>query len=641
MWDARVYYALPGRDGSARSMINRFNADFCGVYGLYLSEHASIGYSLWITLFLLFKEGSAMVQFADIMLAAVSIFAYYQILRKILGSKFKDRILILATFLYAFSPFVLGIIGDFNLDSASMYFMIIFIACSLYHYESLELIFAFCFCFTKELSIIYYTFYIIFKCVCEYNSEYSFDCLGLLKYAICNIKNYIYALPVVLWGVLFKLNTTVGGWSSGKQSLWSNEGMNCFGISSSVISMKLKQVLILNFNWIFWMIILLGCFILLIKKNKIDEEISKILNPLCLMGGIMIIFGCLYITYTHARYLTPLIPILYLSATVILAYVFNIIDFGIFNVVIAFLLLIQSFYTIDPIMQKTFNSISVGNNDLCTLQVEPDNRIYDSVKFHDSIVYNRQYIYWQDTLKKLLKRAKYDGEMLIVLPKDDNCGTWSILGWGTCFWNNEKGELQYDSSIMDEDNNTVLMKACIPEEVTELIDSMDNTLLYIIPRWADVDIDFISKCNIIREGEIDNKGYSAKYVVMNMNYQLPILDGAYVVSSKLNPLKSLGTNGTMVCLDNRKSLISLSGYTTKFEFVFDDYMMAMDALNDNGLVKIYERNETDAQRWLLEERDGYYMICWHGYALTYDLNENSVKLMPKTGEDNQLWLFTN
>ena len=63
-------------------------------------------------------------------------------------------------------------------------------------------------------------------------------------------------------------------------------------------------------------------------------------------------------------------------------------------------------------------------------------------------------------------------------------------------------------------------------------------------------------------------------------------------------------------------------------------------VDDNGNVGVWSRNATESQRWVLERVDGYYLICWNNYALTYDLDDNSIRLTPKMGGDNQLWSFT-
>ena len=113
------------------------------------------------------------------------------------------------------------------------------------------------------------------------------------------------------------------------------------------------------------------------------------------------------------------------------------------------------------------------------------------------------------------------------------------------------------------------------------------------------------------------------------------IDGEYTITSKLNSALKIYTDGNTVFLSNNDSLITLLDHTLAF-----DNDMALDVsygIDAVGIIQVRERNNMDAQRWFFEEAEGYYMICWHGYALTYDLNDNSIKLMPIIGADSQLW----
>ena len=110
----------------------------------------------------------------------------------------------------------------------------------------------------------------------------------------------------------------------------------------------------------------------------------------------------------------------------------------------------------------------------------------------------------------------------------------------------------------------------------------------------------------------------------------------YFITSKQNGDLGITTDGSIIFLGNNYSSIRL----TENVFAFDDNMVldVPEAVVDAaGRVQLWERNNSNAQMWGVAEINGYYMICWHGYALTYDLNDNSIRLMPITGEDSQLW----
>lgn len=747
MWDAWAYY------NSLIYVAKCFNADLSGIYDIYLCGHASLGYSLWLVLFQMFNEGAASAHIADIVLAAVSVFSFYQILRKLLLKKYSDKIIALAAALYAFSPFVLGMVGNLNPDSATMYFAVIFIACSMYNYECLELILAFCFCFTKETAVIYYVVYILAKVLCEYFSENGFHLWKLIKFGFGNIKNYIYAVPAIVWLALIKMGA--GGWASGtfnsieslaavisvklkqifllnfswifvavivlgitlllirriKQKtkagkeipdnknrkknppvfaaaiviialgclhiIWTHvryiipmifssletkkTGYNYFGIDESVISMKLKQTFLLNFNWIFWIVIVLGAIMLLIqkikKKTKADKEILEKIIPVIVVIIVITAIGCLYITWTHVRYITPMIPLMYLLAVVIAANIkIKGLYFGICNAALAFLLLIQCFVTIDPVMRKVFPSIPIGSNkSVYSMQLDGSERISDSKEFHDSIVYNRQYIYWQEALTELFNEAGFDENMLLAVPSDRYCTRYEILGTGVfsssdkIIWNKKKGRFDYYNDNTASSEYCILVNYCNAENVKSAWESSNgNRILYIIPAWSDsteiaaFEGGGFSK-EIIKDGEIAKKGYNIKYSVMDVKYNASILGGSYTVSPKQDSSLGLGTDGTWIWLKDAGDKINLSVEKTGYKIKFNDYQTVMDVqynkAGENGTVWLYEDNGTSAQRWHLEEADGCYMICWGGYALTYDLGDNSVRLAPKTGGDNQLWSF--
>jgi len=636
-WDAWQYYT------SFLGVIKKFNTDWAGIYGLRMCGHFCEGYSLWLILFQLFKEGTVSVQIADIILAGISIYAYYQILRKILGIKYLDKILVLATIPYAISPFVLGLVGNFSLDSAIMYFAVIFIACSLYHYECLELVFAFFFCFTKEPAVIFYVVYIIVKVICEYLSENSFHLWKLIKFGFANVKNYMYALPAILWMTLYKLNQ--GAVWRGSSDTINDSNFNCFAFNADAITMKLKQIFFLNFNWLFWGMIFGGIIVICIKKVRIEKEICKIIIPIGSIGIALIVFECAYITYILPRYIIPVIPIIYLVASTVLGYI-NKRFFNTWNVFLSVILIVQCFNVIDPVMGCLFPSRQTG--------LDEHQVVYETGsvnRFDDHIAYNRQNIYWTETITNLLDKAGYDGHMLIVYPDYKTAAPrYEILGNDRCLWNTQRRELECYNPTAVFPEECVWVDACNVSRTESKWGSGDyNSILYIVPKWTSLDENFISdngsfSKEIIRQGDIDYKGFYVQYVVMNMKYKAVLGDGNYIVSPKQDSSLGIGTDGQWIWLKDDGDEIGLTVEKTGYQFMFNDYQRAMDVrynkVDENGTVWVYEANKTNAQTWKLEKVNDYYMICWGDYALTYDIENNNIKLTPKSGSDNQLWSFT-
>ncbi|MCM1415002.1 MAG: glycosyltransferase family 39 protein [bacterium] len=631
MWDAWQYYA--SGSGCIREITKLADSNLSGIYGLFLWTHKCLGYSLYAVMSQLIAEGSASVQIADIILAAVSIFAYYQIVRKLFDKKYTDETAALATVPYALSPFVLGIIGNINLDSATMYFAVIFIACSLYHYEALELVFAFAFCFTKEPAVIYYVAYIIAKVVCDYLSEHKFTLWGIVRYGFCHIKNYLYAVPGIVWMILLLCNPGGGG-PVGKVGQWSH-----FEVSPEIAPLKLRQIFFMNFNWIFWLMIIFG-IVLCIKKIQVNIKIFNLI-PISIMGLSVIGFGCIYVTYLLPRYIVPIIPALYLTATAVIGHT-NKRNLQIFTVLVSALLFVQNYTVIDPVMKGVFSSRQIGYESNSAMYVIGDeyNR---GDRFDDHIVYNRQNIYWPETITEALRRSGYNGNMLIVLPDDDPSPQYDIFGNTACLWNTRTKKLEYYDESLDIPQGCTMITVCRASDASDRVDDMSNNyILYVVPAWTSMDPGFIAGKEMIKQGEVEHKGWGVQYMVMDMGY-MPIEGGDYLVSPKQDDSLSICTDGSNLLLEHNAAPLNLKYEQTRYEFVFDEYDAAVDVkysrVDENGTVWLWENTGADSQRWYLEEAGDYYMICWHGYALTYDLTDNSIRLTPKNGEDNQLWSF--
>ncbi len=626
MWDAWQYYDFWLGNHDIRGIMSKLQTGSWGIYDLYLAGHASLGYTLWIMLFQLIKEGTEMVQIANIILAEISIYSYYQILRKLMGNRYANHVLALASAPYAFSPFVLGIVGNLNLDSATMYFAVIFVACSLYNYTCLEIVFAFCFCFTKEPAIIYYTAYILSKIVCEY----SFNWWKLTKFGLNNIKNYIYALPAGMWLLLYLLNPS-GGWAVGAEQA----GLGEFGFNAGRVFLRLKQIFLINFNWLLWSAVILWILSLCFNKIKADKEILSKLFPICVMGIAVIVFGCVYDTFTFIRYIVPIVPAIYLTATVAISQIKDKL-FNVWNIILSVFLLIQSFYVIDPIMAKTFPSISVGNGIVYGMGGD--------VTFGDGLVYNRQYMYLTETMLAALEAADYNGDMQIVLPEPIICSERNFLN-DICLWNIEERKPEYYDESRGIPENCELIRPCqIPTWNNGLqFYYRDSRLLYIVPAWADIDEDFVSYGTIIKQGNVEHKGYSVQYFVMDIEDRLGLEGSHYLLSPKQDDALVLCTDGVIIALGKEDEALSaqleMQVVENRYQLVFDEYQIAVEfSYSDNDKVWVSGLDSSsESLEWVLTETNGYYMICHEKYALTYDVEEHTIRLAERTGEDNQLW----
>lgn len=127
-------------------------------------------------------------------------------------------------------------------------------------------------------------------------------------------------------------------------------------------------------------------------------------------------------------------------------------------------------------------------------------------------------------------------------------------------------------------------------------------------------------------------------------HNLPLSAGNYEVSPKLENSMRLVIDNLDISLGTDSEQVVLSGLNEgKYKIMFNEYQAALgvpdDIVDGDGSIEILPVKDTESQKWKLEEAEGFYMICYQDFALTYDLETGSVNMTMKTGGDNQLWSF--
>ena len=140
-----------------------------------------------------------------------------------------------------------------------------------------------------------------------------------------------------------------------------------------------------------------------------------------------------------------------------------------------------------------------------------------------------------------------------------------------------------------------------------------------------------------------------KWLAKVNDYQLrdgmPLYPGYYRVSPKQNEALCLKTDGAGVFVEDGNNQLFLSIYSQeKYRMEFIDYQVALDVpqctVDEKGTIWVWgDIMGSPGQEFDLEEVEGYYMIGYQDYALTYNIEDNTIKLAVKTGENNQLWSF--
>ncbi len=309
----------------------------------------------------------------NIGLLIFSIYFVYKILKCIVPGK-KEYLYIMCTSVYAFSPFLLGMVNYHSLD----YYLICLLPAVVYFTLTqnwiLHFVSALFFCFTKEPAIVIYAMLcmgILINDIWELNEKKSFQ----IRLICIRKKYYLMVLVGLIWLITYKL---LGPWSAG------NGG---FELDIEYVIEKIKVLYILNFNWLF-----LGAnvfiFIWMCVKKEIKKERYWLIPIICISIGF-VFFSITFATVNHARYIDSNVLILYLPALVCLVKLSDKMVVRVLLASLSFIMLIASYKTFDPISKKVFKVVNVGNEELISTS--------ESL-FGDAMIYNKQMLYMESVI---------------------------------------------------------------------------------------------------------------------------------------------------------------------------------------------------------------------------------------------------
>ena len=368
-WDGYLYY-LSIYDNSLTQMSE------LGLYG-----HLSLGFST-IVMLLIYCLGDAGIalQMGNIFVLIIGTIYFYRIVKHVFNNRTR-LFYFLATTVFAFSPYMVGMVNYYSLDYYMLCLFPVFVYYTLTSNYYIATIVAFFFCFTKEPAVIIMAGYCIGMALID---------LFQKRNVFTEAKYYLFALPLLCWLALFFM---LGPWTAGNHSV---------GLNTGYVVEKLKVMYVLNFHWLFVSIILLGTvYIFVNKRNEKDKFVISI--PIMTGQLFFSVFSCVFMTVNHPRYN----DVTAFSLVFLFVLVMSYIGEKITNVCMSCLLilmLISSFYTLDPITRAVFPNIHCGSTTM----------ISTSDNVGDASIYNKQMLWQEKVIREAIGDSLEVGSIIVV-----------------------------------------------------------------------------------------------------------------------------------------------------------------------------------------------------------------------------------
>lgn len=475
IFDGGLYYAW-----SIHRQADNFDFSIMSIAkGSQFANHMSIGYGLFVLMGELLSSAPphniAGVHLINIMLAVLSIVAFHNLLTDLFPGEYSIKIArTLATAIYAFSPNIFGMVGTVNVDVPGIYFLVIMLFCYVKGYWLLELFFSWGFICTKEPNAIYYAFFLG----------------GILLYEFLYTEHgkkrmWTEVIPravLLCWWFIYFHQSAMVSWVTIEQ-----DSAHKFGFSLDNLLGKLQQIFLMNFNWIFLLILIGATIIRFISKKQFLPR--KALLPLCMMLIGVLSFNIFYVDFPHPRYIAIGAEIVLLIGSMILMKVISGKTQYICMIVLLMLSTVQSYISVDPLTNRMFPQINLSVD-------SPTKLVSTSAKFDDGSVYNREYSYYYKALSKTLEAAEYDQNSAIVLPYFCTISNGYVEEVSEIiFYNIEEHKLQVGATYNS-----------IPLVIVQSLDRMSDyeKIIYVVPFYMSEDL------NILENMEVENM-YETNY----------------------------------------------------------------------------------------------------------------------------------
>lgn len=358
------------------------------------------------------------VRMVQIILLCSTIFMFSSILNmlKIDGNSIVLNLCL--TSIYAFSPLILGTIYSINIDFMMMIFWIWMV---FFFLKDKQILFVFSMLvevFTKEVGVVIFCGFIAGILI---NSLIHKNKIGINRFIY-------YILPMLSFIAMWFLGGRI--WFSSKNSTnmsLNGSGFSSFGINWISIRAKFMCIFILNFAWIITLLLVVCGIIILIRRKKrvmVCTVSNEQFIPIDISYLFFFLFNMLYITYGHPRYIMPG----YFFLIILLGRLFSLINLQkrhefIVLLLICLLMLIENYFTIDPLTQLSFKKVNIGDRSMVSTieytsianKLDTSPNALQGRFFSHYMEYNRQFTYFRDAFRKALQTISYDKDTLVII----------------------------------------------------------------------------------------------------------------------------------------------------------------------------------------------------------------------------------
>lgn len=451
-WDSASYWVALSEAVKATQEATNLNDLYQAVLNKYNAfGHPSMGYySILVAFQLIDFPNQYLLNLANILLSIITIFCFFKTLKWFFPSNTHKTEVLLTTICFAFNPLFFGASIFLNTDFPVLVFFTLATVCILYGHYGLFAIASIFMIFSKETGSLYWASIL----------------LGIGVYGIINAGKNLYAHsgfrfsslfpdnhqnfpnPIPTKAILYRIFclllpglTLIAYFIARQGSMWqmdggltfNSSGWNSFGFNKRVILNRTGEIFLLNFHWLFSLLIIIFLFVgigrrIESRKNsdtnffKLESNKKWGIYPIAFSFLIFVGFNISYITFIIPRYVIA--AGFFLIVLLFFAMLFCIHSAKKRQYVLAVLTLLcfaQTFRTIDPVSKIAFGSASFSNHNI--LQIDSPGEAVGN-----GFVYNSEFTMIDKLFNRMQQSMPMSADTTLIAWNRDAWYPWFDFG---------------------------------------------------------------------------------------------------------------------------------------------------------------------------------------------------------------------
>jgi hypothetical protein len=225
------------------------------------------------------------------------------------------------------------------------------------------------------------------------------------------IKFLSISIPIIIY-YLWKMYLTSHGKNSWSEWIFTNNenksalytifnNLTTFNFLNPYAQAHLKQLVFLNFNWLYILIILFAFLFLIFKKQiklSQDSQVTKTVFSIFVFVILYILSVLTLQTYTIPRYALPIIPFIITGLSKAITDVKNEMYTRIFALSVFSIMIISLFFSLDPIENSIWGKADILGHEIYSLN--------QHMAGNDGMTYNLEYILIAKERSDLIRNSK-------------------------------------------------------------------------------------------------------------------------------------------------------------------------------------------------------------------------------------------